>query len=279
MITMTIPLPLPVELRPSIARSGDYLLLATSDTLVKEILAVKAGKQKGFKSTAEFARLSQGIPDEGNNFSLVADQFMKTVMQVQQQTLANKGSMTSAQIVALQHAFNDATNYGAFSVGVNGPDGWETYANGSQGIQSMVLGAAVGVGVVAAIAIPNFVKARAATQNAQPAAQGNSTSQAAPVQNPETAQYNHIVKNLRLLQTAKQKWAADKGKNEGDTVTMDDLAPYLDNGPIQSVANEEYDPQPVGAQPTAKLAHNLLGHSAGAEISAPLARKKTPDAP
>jgi hypothetical protein len=164
MRTMTIPLPLPLDLRPSIARSGDYLLLATSDTLVQNILAVKAGKMKGFKSTAEFAKLSQGIPDEGNNFSLVANQFVKSMMQLQQQTLTNKGTMTPAQIEALQHAFHSGTNYGSYSVGVNGPEGWEGCGNGSQSMQSVLIGGAVGIGVAAAIVVPTLIKAHHAQQ-------------------------------------------------------------------------------------------------------------------
>lgn len=262
MRTMTIPLPLPLDLRPSVARSGDYLLLASSDTLVQEILAVKAGKTKGFKSTAEFARLSQGIPEEGNNFSLVADQLAKSLMQFQQQTLTNKGTMTSAQVEALQHTFHSGTNYGSYSVGANGPEGWEGCANGCQSVQSVIVGAAVGVGVAAAIVLPTLIKAKHAAQNAKAA------------QDPETAQYNHIIKNLRLLQTAKQKWAADKGKEKGGTVTMEDIAPYLDKGPIQPEAGEEYILQPVGAPPTARLARELHGHAAGSEISAPAAKKK-----
>ena len=134
-----------MELRPSIARSGDYLLLATSDTLVQEILAVKAGKTKGFKSTAEFAKLSQGIPEEGNNFSLVADRFVKAMMQIQQQSLTNKGTMTAAQIDAMQHAFHTGTNYGSYSVGVNGPEGWEGSANGPQSAQTVIVGGALGL--------------------------------------------------------------------------------------------------------------------------------------
>ena len=169
MRTMNIPIPLPVELRPSIARSGDYLLLATSDTLVQEILAVKAGKAKGFKSTAEFAKLSQGIPEEGNNFSLVANRFVKAMMQIQQQSLTNKGTMTAAQIDTMQHAFHTGTNFGSYSVGANGPAGWEGSANGPQSAQTMLIGGAFAVGVVAAIAIPNIIKAREAAQHAKTA--------------------------------------------------------------------------------------------------------------
>jgi hypothetical protein len=169
MRTMTIPLPLPVDLRPSIARSGDYLLLATSDTLVQEILAVKAGKTKGFKSTAEFARLSQGIPDEGNNFSLVADRFVKSMMQIQQQTLTNKGVMTPAQIDTMQHAFHSGTNYGTYGVGANGPDGWEGIGNGSQSMPSMFIGGAVGIGVAAAVLVPTLIRAHQSALHAKSA--------------------------------------------------------------------------------------------------------------
>jgi hypothetical protein len=207
MRTMTIPLPLPVELRPSIARSGDYLLLASSDTLIQDILAVKAGKAKGFKSTAEFARLSQGIPEEGNNFSLVADRFVRSMMQLQQQTLTNKGTMTAAQVDALQHAFNSATNYGNYSVGVNGPEGWEGFANGSQSMQTAILPVIAGVGVAAAIAIPNFIRART------------------------TSQQNACINNLRLLDSAKQQWALENHKSSSDTPTMEDLKPYLGSLP------------------------------------------------
>ncbi len=156
---MTIPLPLPIDLRPSIARSGDLMILASSDTLVHEILDVKAGKRKGFKTTAEFARLSQGIPNQGNNFSLVASQFVKSMMAIQQQALTNKGTLTQAQVEAMQQTFHSGTNFGNFSVGVNGADGWEAFGNGSQSLQSMVLPAIAGIGVAAAIAIPNFIKA------------------------------------------------------------------------------------------------------------------------
>jgi hypothetical protein len=138
MRTMTIPLPLPVGLRPSIARSGDYLILATSDTMVQDILAVKSGKAKGFKSTAEFARLSQGIPDQGNNFSIVSDRFVKSMMQIQEQTLTNKGTMTSAQVDAMQHAFNSATNYGSCRPDAYGNTSWPDSLHQSDGVSGRV---------------------------------------------------------------------------------------------------------------------------------------------
>ena len=162
MRTMSIPLPIPVDLRPSMARFGDYLVVASSDTLVREILAVRSGQSKGFKSTEEFKKLSQGIPDRGNNFSLVTSAFSRTMVQVHQQFAGQEAGAGQAQ--ALQQFFNGQTNSFSYSVGVNGPQGWEGFANGNHNMQALVVPAAAAIGVATAIAIPNFVKGRQAAQ-------------------------------------------------------------------------------------------------------------------
>jgi hypothetical protein len=59
--------------------------------------------------------------------------------------------------------------------------------------------------MLAAIAIPNFVKAR------------------------ETAQMNACINNLRQIDAAKQQWALENHKSESATPTENDLTPYLPN--------------------------------------------------
>jgi prepilin-type N-terminal cleavage/methylation domain-containing protein len=60
------------------------------------------------------------------------------------------------------------------------------------------------IGLLAAIAIPNFVKARA------------------------TSQANACINNMRQIDGAAQQWALEKGKKNGDTVTLaTDLTPYI----------------------------------------------------
>jgi prepilin-type N-terminal cleavage/methylation domain-containing protein len=60
------------------------------------------------------------------------------------------------------------------------------------------------IGLLAAIAIPNFVKARA------------------------TSQANACINNLRQIDSACNQWALEKGKKTGDTITYpDDLTPYI----------------------------------------------------
>jgi hypothetical protein len=70
----------------------------------------------------------------------------------------------AGQAQALQQFFNGQTNSFSYSVGVNGPEGWEGFANGNHNMQAMVVPAVAAVGAAAAIAIPNFVKARQAAQ-------------------------------------------------------------------------------------------------------------------
>src|SRR5688572_8471111 len=62
------------------------------------------------------------------------------------------------------------------------------------------------IGLLAAIAIPNFVKAR------------------------ENAQMNSIYNNLRILEGAKDQWALEQKKGTGAAVTFADIAEYLKGG-------------------------------------------------
>ena len=160
MRTMNIPLPIPMDLRPSLARFGDYLVVASSDTLVREIVAVKSGGNKGFKATAEFKKLSQDIPDRGNSFGLVTSAFSRTMFEVHQQFAGQQAAAGQP----IPQFFNGASNSFSYSVGVNGPQGWEGFANGNHNMQALVVPAAAAVGAAAAIAIPNFIKARQAAQ-------------------------------------------------------------------------------------------------------------------
>jgi prepilin-type N-terminal cleavage/methylation domain-containing protein len=86
------------------------------------------------------------------------------------------------------------------------------------------------IGLLAAIAIPNFVRAR------------------------ETAQLNSIGNNLRLLDGAKEQWALENKKVTTDTVNIAEMTNYLKNNVLPSaVANETYAATTVGALITATL--------------------------
>ncbi len=74
------------------------------------------------------------------------------------------------------------------------------------------------IGLLASIAIPNFVRARL------------------------TAQMNGCVNNLRCIDGAKQQWALETGKQDADTPTASDLQPYLGRGAAGELPSCPADP-------------------------------------
>jgi hypothetical protein len=82
--------------------------------------------------------------------------------------------------------------------------------------------------LLAAIAIPNFVKARS------------------------TAQMHACINNLRQIDGAKQMWAVELKKVEADTPKAEDLAPYL-RVQIVCPAGGVYTFNTVGEKPTCSI--------------------------
>ena len=102
------------------------------------------------------------------------------------------------------------------------------------------------IGLLAAIAIPNFVKAR------------------------ENAQLNSIFNNLRIIEGAKDQWAIENKKGSGDTVgSIVTISDYLKGGTVKPVVGETYDTTTIAAPTTATLPATVkLGtYGVGAVIS------------
>ena len=95
------------------------------------------------------------------------------------------------------------------------------------------------IGLLAAIAIPNFVRART------------------------TSQQNACINNLRLIDAAKQQWALEKGQASGATPADTDLQSYLGRGtagelptcPVDSAATftSSYSPNNIGTKPVCNI--------------------------
>ena len=96
---------------------------------------------------------------------------------------------------------------------------------------------------LAAISIPNFVKARA------------------------TSQANATINNLRQIDAAKNEWALENGKSKGVAVTEDDITPYIQldsNGNIPTCpAGGTYVIGKVGEPAMAELNGKLLTEPSG----------------
>jgi len=98
------------------------------------------------------------------------------------------------------------------------------------------------IGLLAAIAIPNFVKARA------------------------TSQANACINNLRQIDAAANQFALEKGKTTGSAITLSiDLTPYIKLNSANSLppcpAGGTYAIPTVGTNPTCTLSTLTPSHA------------------
>jgi len=98
------------------------------------------------------------------------------------------------------------------------------------------------IGLLAAIAIPNFVKAR------------------------ENAQLNSVINNLRIIEGAKDQWALENKKGTGDSTDLATISDYLKGATVKVVVNETYTTGNVGTPAQAVAGVKLGTYTAGAAI-------------
>ena len=100
--TSTYPVSPDYELRPSVARWDKYLVITSDDALLRDMMAVQKGGP-GFKASPLFAKLSPGLPGEGNGFTLQTKAFADLVINYQKQLMsARKGVATPANMAQLE---------------------------------------------------------------------------------------------------------------------------------------------------------------------------------
>ena len=94
------------------------------------------------------------------------------------------------------------------------------------------------IGLLAAIAIPSFIRARQNTQQST------------------------CVNNLRLIDGAKDQYALENGKSTGDDAPEANISPYLKQGvPTCPIGTVAYNIQPIGTDPDCPNAVAVDGHS------------------
>ena len=99
------------------------------------------------------------------------------------------------------------------------------------------------IGLLSAIGIPNFLKAR------------------------ETSQLGGIINNLRVIEDAKDEWALQNHKGAGDTADWTDLSDYLKGGTVKLVASETYTINPISTNAYAVSLVKLGAFNGGTQIT------------
>jgi len=201
--------PSPVPLQPTFALHGGCLLIGSTAKAVAD--AISAFDQKnGLATSGEFKQAFRDMPAVNNGMAFVSPRVFETIAAIQAHIA--KEDRSDVSVTALfQSLFSDMLNGGgkeaiAF-VMVNKKSGILVQGTmpeyGAQFVAGMTLAPTASIGMLAAIAIPSFVKART------------------------HARENSCVNNLRIIDSAKEQYAMEYGGTNGMVVSWDNLAPFI----------------------------------------------------
>ena len=170
--TMTTPpLPVDIDLSPTLMKAGDYIILATSLKLAKDILAVREGENQGLAGTAEFKRLKGDMDLKGNQLHFISSRLGMEFGKLTKLGMAAAEEQANAEGPAEQKIFevmkkfmgmNNDQHAGQLSVLRVTPEGvvMESRSSGdAMGVAPLLLVGGAGIG--ASILLPTLAKAKA----------------------------------------------------------------------------------------------------------------------
>ncbi|MDF7807104.1 hypothetical protein P4E94_06620 [Pontiellaceae bacterium B12219] len=202
--TLNLPIPSPVPLSPTLVMTDDYLLIGSTLDVVKEALDCEEN-ESGLVSSPLYKQLLKNIPEETSAIEFLSPRFMKTYLDVLNTAM---NAANEPEFESMMNMMTDSwANMYAGGYALKTPTGFysESYANYG-GAKPVELAASSYIGVLAAIAIPSFQKARS------------------------NAQEKTCENNCRIIEAAKEQWAMENGKAVGTPVTEADISEYILGG-------------------------------------------------
>jgi prepilin-type processing-associated H-X9-DG protein len=153
LMSLQLPIPSPVPVIPTIAQEAGFLLIGSNPQVIKNAIDANTGKAAGLKSTAEFKKLSAGIPVTGNQWHFVSRKASDVFADLQQQLVSQTPDQARRPIMKL---LTDAQETGMVSYGVGQmtDEGmfFTANSNASAGkvvlIQTAVVPVAIGAGML-----------------------------------------------------------------------------------------------------------------------------------
>ena len=160
-----------------------------------------------FGSTPEFQKAFKGLPMVNNGLAYMSPRFMNTVMDVQKAMISRDPAQGAKMAGLMDEMMGCKKDMSAAKVFLNTRNGLSVVGISSAGAKEMAASVMIApVGLMAAIAIPSFMKARS------------------------TSQSNACINNLRMLEAAKEQWALENKKAQGDAVLAPGILKYLGTG-------------------------------------------------
>ena len=204
--TVNLPLPLPFPFQPTFATHSGYFLIGSNPDVIKK--AISAFQEKsGLVADPEFKKAFEGLPMVNNGVIYMSPRFMEVVADIQTRALSAtpRGRLQNTAVIkALSSLMNKKGNQSGAFVILNEDSGvLTTGTSASSGKEIVASTLMMPVGMMAALAIPSFTKARG------------------------TSQKNACINNLRMIDAAKEQWALANNKADGAAVNDQDIREYL----------------------------------------------------
>lgn len=224
--SISIPIPSPIPVEPTFAqKDGFFIFGSTKKAVVDALNASSSGN--GLTATPEFKKHFANLPAENNGLIFFDKRLSSVITDVQTRMWEANAAETGVDFSSLNDLFGAGIDQVCAMVIVNEPNGILVTGVSSSGGRELVLGTTMApAGLLAAIAIPSFVRARTVSQQ------------------------NACINNLRMIEAAKDQWALEEGKTNGTSVTEEDIAEYLPYGMPVCPAGGVYTIGVVGSNAT-----------------------------
>ena len=233
--SINIPASSPVPIQPSFAVHKGFFLFGSTPQVVAS--AINAFEQNsGLVNTPQFKRAFAGLPMVNNGIIYASAEFSEQIRELQMMSLANAPGGEGKAIAKIMTEIFGLRPYPTAMVILNRTDGIVFEGTSPYGGKEVIASTMVApVGIMAAIAIPSFVKARA------------------------SAQRNACINNLRQIDAAKEQWTLEQGKSDGDHVDPIGIAEYIKGNRLpQCPKGGIYSINPVGAKPECSIPGHRL---------------------
>jgi hypothetical protein len=229
-------------LTPTLARYGDYLILASSEKLVRGMADADSGKTLGIRSSSDFNRLAAGLPEKGNSVTFLAKDLQKMLGELQMklgQSRAGGNPLLEAMSAKFSGLSADAASY---TVSGATDDGWFTAGKTTKDLNEM-LGEF--------LTLPAYYAAVAGVEEIKLARGSDKLTK--------------IKQNLADMRAAKEEAISEKNLQEGQMLNRQDIEEYMTQWP-QSIVGETYEVGTVGQPPFATAPIDLGDYRAGSKI-------------
>ncbi len=218
-----LPIPAPFVVAPTLVQTDDYLLIGSSPETILAALSSKTDGN-GLTSTPLYKKLLADAPAKVSGIEFLSPRLMQTYMMSITKSFAEGVDPAASEFLGSTFAAYEHLCEGGYSLKT--PTGFYSKSYGDYGgMQVSELAATSYIGMMAAIAIPSFQKAR-----------NNSMEKA-------------CTNNRRIFESAKEQWAMENGKMEGADVTGADITAYLLGGfeAMTCPSGGTYTLNPIGA--------------------------------